>query len=81
MERVTGYLVLSILLNVVTLRWALREYSHRRHWQEEATALQQALRSFQRDSKEPSAASALLSWLFTGLIFIGLAALAYSLWG
>jgi hypothetical protein len=81
MERLTGYLMLSILLNVITLRWAFREYLHRRHWQEEATALQHALRSFKQDSKEPSAASAMLGWLFSGLFFIGLAALVYTLWG
>jgi uncharacterized membrane protein len=81
MDRVAGYLVLSILLNVITLRWAFREYLHRRHWQEEATALQHALRSFNQDDREPYSASAVLAWLVTGLFFVGLAALIYSLWG
>ncbi len=80
MERVAWYLVVSILLNVITLRWAFREYLHRRRWQEEATALQHALRSFNQDSNGPSAASAILGWLFTGLLFIGLAALIYTSW-
>lgn len=36
-------LACSLLFNLLTLRWALREHSARRQWEQEALALQRAL--------------------------------------
>lgn len=77
MEAIALILVFSVLLNVLTLRWAFHEYAIRRQWQQEATALQHTLRSLSEGGEPHTGGSGLLlTALFFGMLVLGLAVLA-----
>jgi hypothetical protein len=78
METMALILVLSILLNVLTLRWALHEYAIRRQWQQDATALQHTLRNMSGGSQIHSISTGLVTAvLITGLLVLGLAFMVF----
>lgn len=66
MAELTLALVISILTNLLLFRWAVNERTNRRQWQQEAIALQHALRRKESPNALPGAGWGL--WLAAGLL-------------
>jgi hypothetical protein len=70
---------ISILINILTLRWAYREHIARRLYQQETQVLRQALRGIHPDSRSRTAGfDQIIAWLMVGLF---LAAIIWSIVG
>lgn len=74
MEQIALLLFVSVIFNVLFLRWALQEHALRRQWQKEATALQRALRSL-NDGQSSNAQGGInwIIWLAGALIMSAMA--------
>jgi hypothetical protein len=66
-------LSISILVNILTLRWAYREYIARKRFQQETRVLQQALRGVHADRRMQTAGlDRLIIWLILAAFLLGL---------
>ena len=66
-------LSISILVNILTLRWAYREHIARKRFQQETRVLQQALRGVHVDRRIQTAGlDRLIIWLILAAFLLGL---------
>lgn len=63
MDAVLLPLGVSVLLNVLLFRWALREHRRRRRFEEENRALERALRRLTTPTAHPAPVAASLAWV------------------
>lgn len=59
---------ISILINILTLRWAYREHTARKSYQQETRILRQALRGVHPDRRSRTEGiDVLIAWMTVGL--------------
>jgi hypothetical protein len=59
---------ISILINILTLRWAYREHAARRSYQQETKILRQALRGVHPDNRSRADGfDHVIAWLLAGV--------------
>ncbi len=66
-------LSISILINILSLRWAYREHIARRRYQQETQILRQTLRGNHPNNQGPAAGlDRMLGWLMLLILLVGL---------
>jgi hypothetical protein len=65
-------LSISILINILTLRWAYREHAARKRYQQETQILRHALQGIRMDSPYPMVGfDRLIVWLVIAIVLLG----------